>query len=548
PIYISLNGLKEADQLDELILTQVLKNKIKQNDKFISNGLFITRNLINITGKLVGKGVQIEDILKGVDFNIVPEDAVLCFDDLERSTATPKDILGYINQLVEHSNIHCLIMSDESQILDENYKRLKEKVIGREFSFKTNLLEIMNKFLEEMEGNNSILFKEKSIKIIDFFNKAKIENLRIFRFFLESLKVIIECIKDIEGFKEVLNELILFTATISIEYKLGNLSIKDLDNKNVFEGGFSMIRLEAFLNDNSERNEDEKSYIEEIKEKYYSEDLSYSYKYFESIFEYILTGHFDCLKLQKEVNDLVQNNEREEIRVYNNLINYNFRELEPKDFDELVGKLLDFTKRGKYELSMYINIYKIMTFFRENKALEINDKDLLDKLKKGMKIAVENGDINHNEIDNFKSFHQPSNDIEKLVISYELQAKEKIERQHSARLLNILDSDQELEEYFQGIFENQHRLFEYIEVDAFYEKFKNLTNKRIKDFHFALTGVYLKKYQSKPAIEFEFFENLKNLLQSDLDNNKFDFPKSLNMKEFIDFINGNRFKKKLGIN
>jgi hypothetical protein len=44
------------------------------------------------------------------------KDKVLCFDDLERANINVVDILGYINNFVEHDNIKTIIICNEKEI------------------------------------------------------------------------------------------------------------------------------------------------------------------------------------------------------------------------------------------------------------------------------------------------------------------------------------------------------------------------------------------------------------------------------------------------
>ena len=44
------------------------------------------------------------------------DDKVLCFDDLERANVDVIDILGYINNFVEHDHIKTIIICNEKEL------------------------------------------------------------------------------------------------------------------------------------------------------------------------------------------------------------------------------------------------------------------------------------------------------------------------------------------------------------------------------------------------------------------------------------------------
>lgn len=114
--------------------TYFIKNKFVRNNK---NIIYIPLNGIkNIDGS------EIISLFKNIS------DYVIVFDDLERCEMPISEILGYINDYVEHKNVKCVIVANEQEInkkidiskiksrilnmYEENkkYKAIKEKLIG----------------------------------------------------------------------------------------------------------------------------------------------------------------------------------------------------------------------------------------------------------------------------------------------------------------------------------------------------------------------------------------------------------------------------------
>lgn len=85
--------------------------------------------------------------------NITPEiigKTVFIFDDLERigDDWSYKELFGFINTtFLEMNNIKIIVVSNEKEIADSDYKKIKEKVIGRRLNFENmDLKSALNEF------------------------------------------------------------------------------------------------------------------------------------------------------------------------------------------------------------------------------------------------------------------------------------------------------------------------------------------------------------------------------------------------------------------
>lgn len=153
--------------------------------------------LRNIGGKIIHSkyNVSPEEILKDVEVDTALfSKRVICFDDLERCNIPLSEVLGYINNFVEHKNSKVLILSDESKILnkenlnDSTYSSIKEKVIGRVLNFTNDLNHIFPFFIERYKSSDyefsSFLDQNKSL-ILEILAEFKEENLRNLSFILK---------------------------------------------------------------------------------------------------------------------------------------------------------------------------------------------------------------------------------------------------------------------------------------------------------------------------------------------------------------------------
>lgn len=147
------------------------------------------------------------------------DDKVLCFDDLERANVDVIDILGYINNFVEHDHIKTIIICNEKELstkikssnlemktfiatylldkqgeLNKNdipmvekiqekiehvfdkandYERIKEKLVGETFEYAPQFDYIINGILMRYENNKELMkfLRENTFLIMNTFKK-----------------------------------------------------------------------------------------------------------------------------------------------------------------------------------------------------------------------------------------------------------------------------------------------------------------------------------------------------------------------------------------
>ena len=100
--------------------------------------------------------------LKEIPIFFATDDKVLCFDDLERANVDVIDILGYINNFVEHDHIKTIIICNE--------KELSTKLKNNNLEMKT----FIATYILDKEGKIFILYPV--IEICDDMNISKKKN------------------------------------------------------------------------------------------------------------------------------------------------------------------------------------------------------------------------------------------------------------------------------------------------------------------------------------------------------------------------------------
>ena len=189
-IYISLNGVKSVGEIDESLF-------LSSTNEYGNKAYRYTKVGLRVIGKVPGLGVGLAKGIEDEAENIAKqftnlENAVLCFDDLERidRTLSIQQVLGYINtNFIEHENIKTLFISNEDQLHDnEHFKLIREKVIGRTIKYEKTVEEVLPEFISNIYGESSAVnrfYKENNQLILQIINFATKEfNLRTLRFVL----------------------------------------------------------------------------------------------------------------------------------------------------------------------------------------------------------------------------------------------------------------------------------------------------------------------------------------------------------------------------
>ena len=260
-LYVSLYGLDTLSSIDEAIFQELHPLWGSEQVRIAGNIIkgFLNGSLkidLNGTGKdMASWNIKIPDLPKKTKGSNKKEanKRVLIFDDLERCSINISDLLGYINQFVEHQNIKIIILADESKISNNaDYLNFKEKLVDKTFNIIPDFENALKSFASEVKEPIIERFLCDHIDFIKdlYSTKANRENLRTLRNMVLDLKRIfthfpIKAKENTEILKDILKFLILFSTEVSSakiksgdivklvsEYKhlYAELSLKATDN------------------------------------------------------------------------------------------------------------------------------------------------------------------------------------------------------------------------------------------------------------------------------------------------------------------------------
>lgn len=197
PIYVSLfgcNSIKQINQAIDRVVNPWLYSKWaevgKKVLKIASKAAFKTELDLNNGGaKETTVNWDIDTLaLIGSDEEDIKRFKLIIFDDLERSLIDIRELLGYINNFVEHGKCKVIIVGDVDKIQDigsndnnQIFKSFEEKTIGRTFPIQSDIASAVSLFIGEPYMSD-FFKKDDVIKlIIKTFQSSGFNNLRVLR-------------------------------------------------------------------------------------------------------------------------------------------------------------------------------------------------------------------------------------------------------------------------------------------------------------------------------------------------------------------------------
>ena len=431
-IYMSLYGISNLEEISKKIFietTQLMdKNLRKYMDaneqttipEYAKTGLDMA-NFFGVT--------QNGDKIDYADF-FATDDKVLCFDDLERANVDVIDILGYINNFVEHDHIKTIIICNEKELstklkssnlemktfiatylLDKqgelnkpdkpmvekiqnkiervfdkanDYERIKEKLIGETFEYAPKFDYIINGILMRYENDPDLIrfLRENTRLIISTFERSGTRNLRILKHSLNDFKKIYEMVnKNYPNTSyRVIQTMLIFTIAISFEIKAGKITKDKFINIKDNEEYKAILVSSRVLLDNRQ------FYIKEFDSNYYYNFKS-DYRFFKFIEYYVRTRIFD-MKLFKKDMEMIRNTvDTENLPGYKRLLTEEYWKISDDEFGNVISSIVEDVKEGSIELIDMVKIYAYFSYFSKKNLIDYDIKTLKNMFLNGMNLS-----------------------------------------------------------------------------------------------------------------------------------------------------------------
>ena len=501
-IYMSLYGISNLEEISKKIFIETTQLMDKNLKKFMNGKHQVTIPEYAKTGLDMANlfGVtQNGDKINYSDF-FATDDKVLCFDDLERANVDVIDILGYINNFVEHDHIKTIIICNEKELstklkssnlemktfiatylLDKegnlakktdkpmveriqetiedvfdkanDYERIKEKLIGETFEYAPEFNYIINGILMRYEKYPELIrfLRENTNIIISTFNKSGTRNLRILKHALNDFKKIFDMVNKSypNTNNKIMQTMLIFTIAISFEIKAGKVT------KDKFINILNNEEYKAILVSSRVFMDNRQFYIKEFDNNYYY-NFKAEYRFFKFIEIYIRTRIFDMKVFKDDMEVIINTIDTDKLPAYKRLLTEEYWKIADDRFDSVIEEILEDVKNGKIAPIDCVKIFAYFSYFINKKLINYDIKIIKSVFLNGINIASLTADYCENvseELDKI-SVNEVGPDMDE-VLKYFNEINEK--------LRDKMYSDK-AEEVFKYI---------PIKMETFYDKFAN---------------------------------------------------------------------------
>lgn len=520
-LYASFYGCQNLSDLDsQLFFASYPKLKNKWILKFSDISTYTIKNIFEKLTKL-----ELPRINLGAFINT--DNAVLCFDDLER-TLLPKEIaFGHINTFVEHKNAKVIMLCNEEELFYENkdsYLKIKEKLIGETLKFQINPQSVLQSLIKEHQKYTKFydFLSQNQELILQLFTNSKKNNIRSLRRALVCLyKVFDMLLKENVDPNKLPEQLIYAVAPTAFELCAHGADPKDV--RDIHASDFtSLVGFASLGRRNSESGG--KSYQQIYSERYFEGFNILDYKKAVGcppICEYLITGFLDKPALTEWAKELIKEPDKKEKRI--KLLLSDFREVDDKDFENICLQVLHEVEAGDIDNSYtYIRLFDIFQWFTEVKLIPFSIEQIIEKFTKGIDKAFEDGNLQYNERLSDEIDHPISERKTKeheAFCRHVLDINEKIHQsQYRKTILDLakhLDDDAKV--FFNAIASDEFRfkpIFQAIDIDSFVEKILSLPNSILSYFGMVMHARYLKYQPTKELIvELPVLRKMKALIE-----------------------------------
>ena len=485
------------------------------------------------------------------------DDKVLCFDDLERANVDVIDILGYINNFVEHDHIKTIIICNEKELstklkstnlemktfiatylLDKegdlaktekpmvekirdkieyvfdkanDYERIKEKLIGETFEYAPEFNYIINGLLMRYENNPDLLkfLRENTNLIISTFNKSGTRNLRILKHALNDFKKIYEMVNKNypKTNYRVMQTMLIFTIAVSFEIKAGKVT------KDKFVNIVDNEEYKAILVSSRVFMDNRQFYIKEFDNNYYYNFKS-EYRFFKFIEIYVRTRIFDMKTFKNNMEIIINTIDTNKLPGYKRLLTEEYWKISDDEFGGIIESIIENIKKGELTLLETVKMFAYFSYFSKKGLIQYDIKTIKTIFFNGMNIASLNSSYCENPEEELKqlSIDESSPEMDEILKHFydiNIQLKDKMYREKAEEIFKCIPMKMET---FYDRFEKECMnvpIFKYYDVYQMFQRISCASNEDIV----SIREILRKRVDKHPKEIEPEMKNIKQLKQ-----------------------------------
>ena len=563
-IYMSLYGISNLEEISKKIFIETTQLMDKNLKKYMDSHGQTTIPEYAKTGLDMANFFGVTKNGEKVDYEAFfsTDDKVLCFDDLERANVDVVDILGYINNFVEHDHIKTIIICNEKELatkfkssniemktfiatylLDKqneltkgeekpmvekirdkieyvfdnanDYERIKEKLIGETFEYAPKFNYIINGLLMRYENIPDLIrfLRENTNLIISTFNKSGTRNLRILKHSLNDFKKIFEIVnKAYPNTKlRVLQTMLIFTIAVSFEIKAGKIT------KNKFVNIQSNEEYKAILVSSRVLMDNRQFYIKEFDNNYYFNFKS-EYRFFKFIEIYVRTRIFDMKALKKDMDAIINTIDTEKLPGYKRLLTEEYWKISDEQFPRIIQEVIEEVKKGRLQLIEIVKLFSYFSYFIKRGLINNDIKEtkqiFIDGMNKSVQISKYCDNVEE-ELSRVGIINESTQEMEEVLKHFEKlnnQLEEKMYKDKADEIFRYIPIKME---QFYDRFDSEcmeFPIFKYYDAYRMFQRITCASNEDIVRIKEILID-RAKKYTDKLKTEYAFMKQLKNVLE-----------------------------------
>ena len=432
-IYMSLYGISNLEEISKKIFIETTQLMDKNLKKYMDSNSQVNIPEYAKTGLDMANFFGVTQNGDKIDYKefFSTDDKVLCFDDLERANVDVIDILGYINNFVEHDHIKTIIICNEKELstklknsnlemktfiatylLDKegslikktdkpmveriqdtieyvfdkanDYERIKEKLIGETFEYAPEFNYIINGILMRYEKYPELIrfLRENTNLIISTFNKSGTRNLRILKHALNDFKKIFDMVNKSypNTNHRVMQTMLIFTIAISFEIKAGKVT------KDKFINIGSNEEYKAILVSSRVFMDNRQFYIKEFDNNYYY-NFKAEYRFFKFIEMYVRTRIFNMKVFKENMEVIINTVDTDKLPGYKRLLTEEYWKIADDQFDNVIEEVIEDVKNGKITPIEIVKLFAYFTYFIKKGLINYDIKTIKSVFINGLNMS-----------------------------------------------------------------------------------------------------------------------------------------------------------------
>ena len=560
-IYMSLYGISNLEDISKKIFIETTQLMDKNMRKYMETHGQTTIPEYAKTGLDMANFFGVTQNGDKIDYAsfFATNDKVLCFDDLERANVDVIDILGYINNFVEHDHIKTIIICNEKELstklkssnlemktfiatylLDKqdelnktdkpmvekiqdkiehvfdkanDYERIKEKLIGETFDYAPKFNYIIDGLLMRYEGNQDLMrfLREHTNLITSTFIKSGTRNLRILKHALNDFKKVFENVNKFypNTNLRVLQTMLIFTIAVSFEIKAGKITKDKFVNISSNEEYKAILVSSRVLMDNRQ------FYIKEFDNNYYF-NFKADYRFFKFIEIYVRTRIFDMRAFKTDMEVIINTIDTEKLPGYKRLLTEEYWKISDDQFPGIIEEVLEDVKNGSLKLIEIVKLFAYYSYFIRRGLIDYDMKTIKATFVEGMDLAAESSEYCDNLDEELSRIGiDVGDDMEEIIKHFhELNAKleDKMYREKAEEIFKCIPMKMEL---FYDKFANEcmdKPIFDHYDAYQMFQRITCASNEDIVLIKEMLVD-RAKKHKDELEPELNFIKKLKQILE-----------------------------------